>query len=50
MWRPMTLDGGSSPLPRNAATLTAAGDRLLLHAGWKPFVETYNDTFIFEAA
>lgn len=50
---------GPAPSPRNASImvplqpqpLAAVGDssaanRFLLHGGWRPFVETYNDSYI----
>lgn len=37
---------GTKPLPRNAATMCNVDQQLVLHAGWKPFVETYNDTWV----
>mmetsp|Transcript_28788 Transcript_28788/g.84366 ORF Transcript_28788/g.84366 Transcript_28788/m.84366 type:complete len:358 (+) Transcript_28788:21-1094(+) len=45
-----------APLPRNAASLTRvrsggadladAKDMLVLHGGWNPFVQTYDDTWV----
>ncbi|PNH07325.1 Acyl-CoA-binding domain-containing protein 5 [Tetrabaena socialis] len=43
---------GPLPSPRNAAILAPlrstvdGGSRFVLHGGWWPFVETYNDTYI----
>ncbi|GLC36198.1 hypothetical protein PLESTB_001369300 [Pleodorina starrii] len=48
---------GPRPSPRNAAILAplrrnghggggGGGDRFVLHGGWRPFVETYDDTYI----
>ena len=35
------------PAARNAATLNAVpGGPLVLHAGWDPFKQTYNDTYL----
>lgn len=36
----------SLPVGRNAAVMVALGLQLLLHAGWRAFVETYNDTYL----
>lgn len=57
-WSLLGGDSGKPPAamprPRNAATLTQIAPtpdgvpRLLLHGGWEPFVETFDDTFIFE--
>ena len=47
---PKLAPGGAAPSPRNAATLTAVGARLVLHGGWNPFVQTYNDTFVMDVS
>mmetsp|Transcript_41823 Transcript_41823/g.103152 ORF Transcript_41823/g.103152 Transcript_41823/m.103152 type:complete len:208 (+) Transcript_41823:277-900(+) len=56
-WQLLRDDGEAAagiPYRRNAASLTTlapAADgraRLLLHGGWDPFVETYDDTHILE--
>ena len=49
---------GKRPAARNAATLTElagrqdrAGNRagmMVLHGGWRAFVETYNDTYLLQ--
>ena len=49
-WRYPKLADSSSPLPRNAATLTRVGDKLVLYGGWNPFVETYNDTHVMDVS
>jgi hypothetical protein len=59
-WRPAEPaagNGGALPSPRNAAAFAAlngteggAGLELLVHGGWKAFVETYNDTYLITAA
>ena len=49
-WRYPKMTDGSGPLPRNAATLTRVGDRLVLYGGWNPFVETYNDTHVMDVS
>ena len=49
-WRYPKLAGGRQPLPRNAATLTRVGDKLVLYGGWNPFVETYNDTHVMDVS
>jgi N-acetylneuraminic acid mutarotase len=46
-WRwPDEQDGGAKPAARNAATMNKVGEQLVLHGGWNPFVETYNDTWV----
>jgi hypothetical protein len=53
----VTPEGGKLPSPRNAAIGVPLSDcsgpadaggalELLIHGGWRAFVETYNDTFI----
>ena len=51
----MTPAGGKLPSPRNAAVGVPLSDcsgpgggglELLIHGGWRAFVETYADTFI----
>lgn len=39
---------GATALPsgRNAAVMVPLGDQLLLHGGWRAFVESYNDTYL----
>jgi len=38
---------GPLPCPRNAGVMVPLGpDEVLLHGGWRAFVETYNDTHI----
>ena len=49
-WRYPKMKDGSGPLPRNAASLTRVGDRLVLYGGWNPFVETYNDTHVMDVS
>lgn len=49
-WHYPNLTDGSGPSPRNAATLTRVGDKLVLYGGWNPFVETYNDTHVMDVA
>ncbi|CAL8464640.1 g4175 [Coccomyxa elongata] len=49
-WQYPTLDQGAGPSPRNAATLTAVGSKLVLYGGWNPFVKTYNDTFVMDVS
>ena len=49
-WRYPKLADGSGPLPRNAATLTRVGDKLVLYGGWNPFVETHNDTHVMDVS
>lgn len=50
--QPLVLDDGSSsdsatlPPGRNAAVMVALGRQLLLHGGWRAFVETYNDSYL----
>lgn len=39
------------PAARNAATLNAVpGGPLVLHGGWDPFKQTYNDTYLMTMA
>lgn len=52
-WRQVKPEGGKLPSPRNAAvgvplSPPSEGHRLdlLVHGGWRAFVETYNDSFI----
>ena len=41
--------GEPSPRPRNAATLVKVGDgEYLMSGGWRPFVETYQDSYILQ--
>lgn len=49
-WRYPKLADSSGPAPRNAATLTAVGDKLVMYGGWNPFVETYNDTYVMDVS
>jgi hypothetical protein len=50
-WQYPRLAGGAAgPSPRNAATMTAVGSKLVLHGGWHPFVRTYNDTFVADVS
>jgi len=49
--RQVTSTGDALPSPRNAAVgapLSGGGGKLdlMIHGGWKAFVETYSDTFI----
>jgi hypothetical protein len=45
-WQKVALEG-ATPAARNAAILAPlGGQRLLYHGGWRPFVETYDDTWI----
>jgi hypothetical protein len=46
-WRQLSIQG-DVPCPRNAAVLVAVGGALVYHGGWRPFQETYNDTFLLE--
>ncbi len=47
-WQQLQIEG-DQPEPRNAAVLAALGGRrLVYHGGWKPFRETYNDTYVME--
>lgn len=49
-WEAAAAAGGG-PSPRNAATAVAlTGGRLLVTGGWAPFVKTYDDTWVLEAA
>eukprot|EP00878_Enallax_costatus_P003843 GHUV01004059.1.p1 GENE.GHUV01004059.1~~GHUV01004059.1.p1 ORF type:complete len:362 (+),score=97.55 GHUV01004059.1:149-1234(+) len=48
---PIVLADGSTtsatlPAGRNAAVMVPLGQQLLLHAGWRAFVETYNDSYL----
>lgn len=46
-WQWPELDESSAPLPRNAhIAADISGKSLLIHGGWNPFQETYNDTQI----
>ena len=47
---PKPAPGAAGPSPRNAATLTAVGSSLVLHGGWNPFVQSYNDTFVMDVS
>jgi len=49
-WQYPKLAAGNGPSPRNAATLTRIGDKLVLYGGWNPFVETYNDTHVMDVS
>ncbi len=49
-WQYPRLAPGAGPSPRNAATVTAVGGKLVLYGGWNPFVETYNDTFVMDVS
>lgn len=60
-WEKVTPEGGKLPSPRNAAIGVPLSDcsgpagaggalELLIHGGWRAFVETYNDTFILSMA
>lgn len=45
-WHQVELVGDRRPPARNAAVLCRLKDGcLLLHGGWKPFVETWNDSY-----
>ena len=53
-WERVEQPAGSGQLPRarNAASLVPAapgGSTLVLHGGWKAFVESYCDTHLLEA-
>ena len=42
-------DAPNAPPARNAATLTPMGSgELLLHGGWRPFVQTFGDSHILK--
>jgi hypothetical protein len=51
-WQQPRLPAGQRlPSARNAASLVPAvpgGATLVLHGGWKAFVESYDDTFVVE--
>lgn len=49
-WQYPKVAQGACPAPRNAATMTAVGGKLVLHGGWHPFVKTYNDTFVMDVS
>ena len=49
-WLYPKLAGGAGPMPRNAATLTAVGDKLVMYGGWNPFVQSYNDTYVMNVS
>ena len=49
-WLYPKLAGGAGPAPRNAATLTAVGDKLVMYGGWDPFVQSYNDTYVMDVS
>lgn len=47
-WRQLSIQG-DAPSARNAAMLAPlGGGQLLYHGGWRPFVETFNDTYILQ--
>ena len=40
---------GSKPRARNAAVASMVSDKeMLLHGGWNPFKETYDDSFVLK--
>jgi len=51
-WRWPEEGSGSKPAVRNAGTMNLVGGgpesagQLLLHGGWKPFVVTWNDSWL----
>lgn len=50
-WRKPELAEGQLPSARNASSMvpaTAGSSTLVLHGGWKAFVESYDDTFLLE--
>ncbi|KAK9839199.1 hypothetical protein WJX81_000851 [Elliptochloris bilobata] len=47
-WQYPRVTGGAAPSPRNAAMMVAVGSRLVLHGGWYPFKQSYNDTYVMD--
>ncbi len=50
-WRKPEVAQGQLPSARNAASMVpmaAGSSTLVLHGGWKAFVESYDDTFLLE--
>ena len=49
-WQYPRVGQEAGPSPRNAATLSAVGEKLVLYGGWNPFVKTHNDTFVMDVS